>query len=353
MDNLIILHDGIDREGWLDARNSYNGKPIITATQAAAIVGSHPYAKMIDVWNEKTDPDYDREANRNKWLDERADLGVSREAEIIEWVTKDPLTGGPGAPFTPNVALVGTAEAVEKGHASTPDAFKRVGSKLVLLECKTTQQDWEGKGVPQHVIDQCLWQMYTTGATNVWIGVERYSWSKGVATFESRWLTKVLPWPSRLEYILKAVAWFEHCLAEGIAPESDIDLLTEIEIEFDDTAETIAQKKRDAEDFARIDADLAELHDLRESIKPQLARIAEIEESIKPYVKQFDGRRVWLVGSRMIAKLVRGNRVNYNQKALPEDMQRSITGWVESETVKIEPNPDYTPATPIESEINA
>lgn len=227
MKDLTILADGTDEAAWLAARI-----PVITATQAAAIAGSHPYYKLIDVWNEKTDPNHDSEAGRNAYLMARAAVGAEREPEIIEWATDLPVTGGPRAPFTPSHALVTRPELIEEypflPPAATPDAWKTVLGKLILLECKTTQQDWEESGLPQHIYDQVLWQRWTTGAVTVWVAVERTEWTgrgaNKVASIVGRSILKVSEDdPVRLAFLQERVAEFREMVAEGIAPESDID----------------------------------------------------------------------------------------------------------------------------------
>jgi hypothetical protein len=106
---LVVLDDGRDRAKWLEAR-----KPVVTATQAAAISGSHPYTSVLDVWEEKTNPDYVRESNPQ--LNMRADLGIEREPHIIEWAGEALKPGK----LWPNRALV--AADGRREDACTPDA---------------------------------------------------------------------------------------------------------------------------------------------------------------------------------------------------------------------------------------
>lgn len=336
MEQLTILATGDDRAAWLKARAA----GVITATQAAAIAGSHPYTKLIDVWNEKTDPDYDPDANRNKYLDERAKVGQDREQAILDWMSELPETGGPGKPFLANKALV--ALPGNPGHASTPDGYKRTAlGVLVLIECKTTQQNWEKDGLPQHVYDQCQWQIYTTGAVTVWIGAERYTWARGVATLAGTWVTKVHADPVRLAFLLAKVDQFEAWLREGIAPESDIDLSAEPVIEFDDDPAEVEAKLADWEALRAVDVAMDELAEIRERTAADLARAAILEGVIKSGVKVYDGRRIHLMGGRLIAKLVRGTKTNTNLKALDPELLRSLYTWAETETVRIEVNPEY------------
>jgi hypothetical protein len=339
---LKIYSTGEDREEWLGQRR---GK--YTATTVTAIVGSNPYTKLIDVWNDFTDPEYDGEELRNRWLEERAAFGQQREPEIIKWASADPLTGGEGNPFIPSTALVGLPEHEAQRFTSTPDGYKfaREGV-LVLIECKASQQNWEKDGVPQHIYDQCQWQIYTTGAVTVWLAQELVKWvGRGAnkqAEVIGRYLVPIRRDDARLAWMLAKVEWFEGLLTEGIAPESDIDLRELEAPEFDATEEEMAEWAQ----LTEADALLTELAEIRERAKLDADRDAVIVDLLKPIAKQFEGRRIWLIGTRFTAKLVRGTRAVVNTKALPLDTQRSITSWAESETVKFEPNPEYVaPAT--------
>lgn len=340
LDHLPMLSDGEDRDQWLAAR-----VPVITATQAAAIVGSHPYTKIIDVWNEKTDPDHDPDALRNRWLEERAQLGTEREPEIIEWATQDDITGGPGAPFIPNKRLV--AKPGMERHAATPDGGKMVGKKLVLIECKATQQRWDETGVPQHILDQCYWQLHVTGAVTVWLAVEFYEWKgKGqnkVPVLVGQWLKPIQQYPERLAFILSEVEKFEGWLRDGIAPESDVVLDPEPAIEFDDSPEQIAEKMAIAEEAKRLDALLTEQDVIEREIADKVKRSKAIAAQVKKIAVQYDGRRVHLIGQRRIAQLVRYNSTKVDTGKLDEKTLRSITSWAESERMTIVPNPEYMP----------
>jgi predicted phage-related endonuclease len=325
---LIVLSTGENREEWLEDR-----KLFYTATQASAIAGSHPYAKMIDVWNEKTDPNYDREANRNKWLDERAELGVSREPEILAWASADPKTGGKGAPFLANRMLLATPEALERNEAATPDGLKWVGRgssrKLILLEAKATQQEWDVKGIPQHIYDQVQWQYRVTGAFTVWLAVEVWAWvgtgKNKHPEFLRNFVVRIDPDERRQEFLAAEVAKFDAWLREGIAPESDVDL-----------------REDDDEEARHIVALLDELAEITDRIKEDTDRMAEIKAELSAEVKTYEGRRIHLIGRRFIAKLVRFNKSNVDTSKLEPEVLRSITTWSESERVSYDPNPEYT-----------
>lgn len=339
---LKIYSTGEDREEWLGKRR---GK--YTATTVTAIVGSNPYTKLIDVWNDFTDPEYDPDALRNRWLEERAAFGQQREPEIIKWASEDPRTGGSGNPFIPSTALVGLPEHEAQRFACTPDGYKFAREDaLVLIECKASQQNWEADGVPQHIYDQCQWQIYTTGAVTVWLAQELVKWvgrgSNKQAEVVGQFLLPIQRDRARIEWMLSRVEWFEGLLSEGIAPESDIDLRELDEPGFDATEEELAEWAQ----LVEADALLTELAEIRERAKVDADRDAEIVDLLKPIAKQFEGRRIWLIGTRFTAKLVRGTRTVVNTKALAPELQRSITSWTESETVKFEPNPEYVaPAT--------
>lgn len=343
---LKIYSTGEDREEWLAARR---GK--YTATTVTAIVGSNPYTKLIDVWNDFTDPEFDPDALRNRWLEERAAFGQQREPEIIKWASEDPRTGGPGNPFTPSTALVGLPEHEAQRYTSTPDGYKFArADALVLIECKASQQNWEADGIPQHIYDQCIWQLFTTGAVTVWLAQELVKWvGRGAnkqAEVIGRYLVSIQMDEARLAWMLAKVEWFEGLLAEGIAPESDIDL-RELEAPgFDSTEEEMAEWAQ----LVEADALLTELAEIRERAKADADRDAEIVDLLKPIAKQFEGRRIWLIGTRFTAKLVRGTRTITNTKALPLEEQRRITSWTESETVKFEPNPEYVAPAATETE---
>lgn len=348
LDKLVTLSDGEDRDQWLAARAVPD---LLTATQISAVAGSNPYTKLIDVYNEKTDPNYDREYLRNIYLEERAELGNQRESEIIEWATQDPRSGGPGAPFTPNKRLV--ASKKRPGLACTPDGAKLVGRKLVLIECKTTQTRWDQKGIPQHILDQMYIQIHVTGAVTCWLAAEFYEWSgKGAnktATLVGTMLEPIQQHPERLEFLLAKKAEFDHWVADGIAPESDVFLEDAPEVDFDDSPDEAAEKIAQAAEAARIDAALTELAEIEARIAADVKREKTIKADLKKAVGQYDGRRVHLVGKRMIAQLVRFNSEKKDTSMLDEKTLRSITTWPESERLTVVANPDYV--APVEGEL--
>lgn len=342
LDSLTTLNDGADRDAWLAAR-----VPIITATQATAIAGSNPYTKLIDVWNEKTDPNYDPDYLRNVYLEERAALGTEREPEIIAWATEDARTGGPNAPFIPNKRLVGNPKI--PGLGCTPDGAKKVGRKLILIECKATQQRWDQVGVPQHILDQVYFQLYVTGAFTVWLAVEFYEWSgrgkNKVATRVGTMLMPIQQNQKRLDFILGKIEEFQRWRAEDIAPESDVILDADPVFSFDDTPEEIAEKEAQAAEAHRIDALLDELAKVQEEAKPLTERIDQIKAEVGNVTKQYEGRRVHLVGHRMIAKLTRFHRTSVDTKKLDPKILEEITTWPESSRMVFEPNPEWQPQT--------
>jgi len=340
---LVVINDGTDEVSWLaDRRGLY------TATQVTAIAGSNPYTKVIDVWNSFTDPDFDPDAERNRWLEERAAFGQEREPEIIKWASEDPLTGGPGNPFVASKALVTLPELVALDYASTPDGFKFArDNALVLIECKASQQKWEQDGIPQHIYDQTQWQMFTTGAVTVWLAQDLVEWRGRGANKQAhvvgRYLVAIHPDPNRLAFLLSRVEWFKGLVRDGIAPESDIDLRDIIQAEPDpflsDDDELAAWTEA-----VQLDEYMSELAQIREEIAPRVAREAELVKLIKPVVTAYEGRRIHMIGERFIAKLVRGTKVTNNTKLLPLEDQRRIQSWAETETLRLEPNPEYVAA---------
>ena len=347
------LDDGTDRARWLAIRRG-----LITATQAAAIAGSHPYTKLIDVWNQHTDPDHDPDVDRNQWLDERAANGTEREPEILAWASKRPWAR---KRWTPSTALVGHPEHPK--HAATPDAWAFVGDVLELAEAKTTSQDWHGvdldaggtwaaataTDLPQHIVDQCLWQLYVTGAARVRVYVERTEWSgrgkSRTATVVGREVHVVESDPARLAVILDEVARFEWHLAEGIAPESDLRIDDLLDLDpfaaSEDDLATAAQ-------LARLDELLTEVADLDDAIAVQVKRRGDAEAEAKRIVKGLDyvGRRVHLIGTRRIVKLTRFLKSSLNASAIPADVARAATEWKRIERVAIEANPEYVHPIP-------
>jgi len=341
LDHLVTLSTGEDRDEWLAAR-----VPVITATQSSAIAGSNPYTRLIDVWNEKTDPDYNADHLRNVYLEERAALGTEREPEIIAWATEDDRTGGPRAPFPPNSRLV--AHPDRPRLACTPARAQMVGKKLVLIECKTTQTRWDQKGIPQHILDQCYFQLYVTGAVTVWLAVEMYEWSgrgkNKVATLVETMLVPIQQDDRRLAFILEKIEEFRGWVRDGIAPESDVVLSSTPEIGFDDTPEEIQAKIDAAAEAAKIDAELTELDELEDRVAADLARIDEIKQRHKAIVSQYEGRRVHLIGERRIIKFTRYNQETRDVKKLPPETLREITSWTERTRMVVDRNPEYVPA---------
>ena len=340
MKTLTTLSDGKDRAQWLDAR-----KPVITATQCATIVGSHPYTTLVELWNEKTDPGWAGE-DRNRFLDERAALGTEREPHIIAWASERAELGT--GKLYPNRELV--ADPSDLTRACTPDAFKyrRGSDRPILVDAKTTQQNWNrsggiGKpvGVPQHTIDQMLWSYMVTNAQEVWLAVEQYAWNKGTPTLVDTHLIFVPFDQVRLDYILAAVVRFEGWMRDSIAPESDISILEGFDVDFDDDGATIERKTAGRDAAVQLDNLLSELADRRERVADDLAAIKALEDQIKAAPKEYDGRRVRLIGTRMVAELIRGTRKTVDDTLLDPDQLRAATTYVQSETVKISVNPEY------------
>lgn len=346
--DLVIMSTGEDRAEWLAARTG-----VVTATQAAAIAGSHPYVTITDVWNEHTDPEHTDDPSRFRWTQDRIDLGVAREPHIIAWASEDERTGGAAAPFEASSALMRHKD-VPPNRGCTPDGLKWVRGKLVLLEAKTTGKDWEATGIPAHVYDQCQWQLDTTKATTVWLAVETYEWTgRGkakVPVLVKTWLHPIQRDESRLAFLHERVAEFEGWKADGIAPETVLDLATAYVVGFDDTPEEAAAKMADAAEAAHIESIMDEAAEIKRELAAPQARLAEIEEEVKTYVKSYDGRRVELISEQLTTKLSRSFTAKRDPSKLDEATLRSITTWPESQRVTLALNPDYTPPTTPESE---
>lgn len=342
LDHLTMLSDGIDRDEWLKARANPD---LITATQAAAIAGSHPYTKLIDVWNEKTDPNYDPEYLRNAWLEERAALGSEREPEIIAWATEEAATGGPGAPFIPNSRLVASKD--NPGDGCTPDGAKIVpgSNALVLIECKATQTRWDEVGVPQHIEDQIYWQLHATGALTVWLAVEFYEWrGRGKNKTPVKVGQMLVPYQQnerRIAFLLAKVAEFRQWQADGIAPESDVYLSTDPGVGFDDSPEEAAEKIAAAEEAARLDALLTEEAALSAEITDKEKRRKAIGAEIKKVAQQYTGRRIHLIGTKRIAMYTRHDAKVVDTKLLDRKTLDGITSWAARDRLVIEANPEY------------
>lgn len=342
----IELHDGLDEAEWLATRRG-----VITATGAAACAASNPYYSIVQLWEEQTNPEWDAESARNRWLDMYAANGHVAEPRIIEWASKRLLMK-----FQPSHALVARATDVDAGlsepAAATPDGWAYAGTHTELIEAKTAQKDWAPippgqveedpwvvyandpfeTCVPQHVQDQCEWQLYVTEAEVVWIALEVTKWegrgTNKVATVVGRRIIEYRSNPARRAFLIERVEWFRYLKAEGIAPESELDL-------------------RDADPFedtegAGIAAALDRIAELDEALKPLQSERDELAATVKKYMTGLEGRRVDAVASKYTARLVRSFQSKTNTAALTESERRRITTWSERETMTIVPTQEGT-----------
>lgn len=345
---LPVLDDGTDRERWLQARRT-GGR--ITATQAAAIVGSHPYLKQIEVWNAHTDPEFDPEFGRNEYLEIRAALGSDREEEILANASK----GKRGRNrWTHNVALFAHPE--HPTHAATPDAWRILlvagVIEIEVAEAKATQQAWGDDpevDLPQHIVDQVLWQAYVVGAARGRVFSERVEWAgKGkdaTATIVGATEHVVELDPARLDVILAEVATFERYLREGIAPESDLRIADLVDLDpFEASAEDLAF----AAEVRAIDDLLTELAEIDDAIAAASKRrkVAEAEVKRRATALGFEGRRVHLIGTRSIVKTTRFLVAKLHKDRLPSDLVRRATTWERQERNAIEANPEWVRPEP-------
>lgn len=331
MKNMTALADSTDREAWLKARKHIeNGVPLITASQVSSIVGTNPYTKLIDVWNEKHDPDWTEE--RNWRLDERAAYGNAQEASLVEFASQEL-----GIKVTANTILY-TSERTP-GDACTPDAYgyRPRKKRPVIVDAKTTETDWRTKGVAPHVLDQMLWTWHVTDAEEIWLAVEHVKWTKGTPTVLERYMIEVPldEWAhNRLAFLKEQVAEFRRMVAEDIAPESDIDIR---DIGFDTDPE-------DAALFAKAEAALVEIAEIDERTAEDIKRRAVLVDQVKAAVKEYGGRRVHLIGTRKIAKLVRFWSAKPHPEKLDARALAATITWEPSERVVIEDNPEWQPA---------
>lgn len=345
--NAVELHDGLDEGEWLATRRG-----VITATGASACAGSHPYYSIVQLWEEQTNPDWDAEAARDRWLDMYAANGHVAEPRIIEWASE-----ALGIAFTPSHALVGLRADIESGMAepaaATPDGFAETSDdgSGELIEAKTAQKDWavppEGwqpggmtpwivradddwkTDVPQHVQDQCEWQLYVTELDVVWIALEVTKWTgrgtNKVATVVGRRIIEYRSNPARRAFLIERVEWFRNLKAEGIAPESEVDLRDIDPFEDTEAADAAAALDR----IAELDEQISPLQDERDRLAAE----------VKDYVRGLEGRRIDAVASKYTARLVRSFPAKTDTKALTETERRRITTWSERETMTIVPTP--------------
>lgn len=348
MGTAVELHDGLDEGEWLATRRG-----VITATAASACAGSQPYYSIVQLWEEQTNPEWDAESARNRWLDMYAANGHVAEPRIIEWAGQ-----ALGVTFTPSHALVGRLRDIEAGlsepAAATPDGINY--SLGELIEAKTAQKDWapppEGwdgdvwivhadddwkTDVPQHVQDQCEWQLHVTSLLTVWIAVEVTKWTgrgtNKVPTVVGRRVIEYRSNPARRAFLIERVEWFRYLKAEGIAPESEVDLRTIDAAGIDPFADDDDPVLSGV--AARVALD--RIAELDEALKPLQEERDRLSAEVKAYVTGLEGRRVDAVASKYTARLIRSFQSKTNTAALTTAERRRITTWSERETMTIVP----------------
>lgn len=327
MKHLTPLADSTDRPAWLEAR-----RHVITASQVSTIAGSNPYTGIVDLWNEKNDPTWTED--RNWRLDERAAYGRMREPHILEWAGDDPQIGGR---LTPNTTLY--CHPDRPGEACTPDAWRvskrKDGDVLIVVDAKATETDWLTKGVPQYIVDQMLWTWRVTGCQRIFLAVERVKWTKGTPTTIDRYVIEI-PLDAgaqrRLDFLLEQVDLFQQMLEDGIAPESDIDMRA---IGFDtDPADAVL--------FSTTDALLDQIAEIEDRIGADVKLLADLKAQVKAAATEFHGRRVHLIGTRRIAKLVRFWTAKPDYSQIDPREVAAVTSWVPSDRLVIEANPEWS-----------
>lgn len=321
---LLALGDqSLDEAAWQEARRLR-----VSATQATAIVGSSPYLNVMDVWNSKLDPNWKNVLPPIALR--RANFGSQREAEIVKWASADPRTGA--GDFIPNSTFYVREDDPRFG--ATPDAYKMIddGDRMVLLECKTTSQDWSTDGAPQHVYDQVQWQLFVTGAVACYVAKERVVWDGMDPTVVDTYLEYIERDDRRLEFMRGRVDWFLDLLEQGISPESDVDLLDD---DFDLEPEERAERQQ-------IEAWLSEVAEIDDRTRADASRRADLVKLVKAKIGQYEGRRIHMIGSRSTAKLTRSFRAVVHTELLGQDVLRPLTEWKETERLQI----DVRPSTP-------
>lgn len=330
MKHLLPLADSTDRAAWLEAR-----KPVITATQITAIVGSNPYAGILDVWNEKRDPTWTED--RSPYLDNAAEYGRHAEASLIAWASTQPEVGGK---LTANTTLFANPDHPD--DACTPDAYRvsRRGGRerLVIVDAKTASKDWRAEGVPQYITDQMLWTWHVTGCDRLFLAVEYVKRNRRMEVTEviDRFMVEVpldAASRKRLDFLREQAAEFRRMMVEDEAPASILDVR---EAEFDADPETVRE-------FAVVEAALARMAAIDAATAEHVTERAGLEAAVKAIAKRYAGKRVELVGTSGMVVLTRywSAKVDYSgfdQRAIAE-----ATSWVEQEraTVKVaHPQPE-------------
>lgn len=157
----MILNATEHRAEWLAARRKG-----ITATDAAAIVGLHPYKTALAVWHDKISEDAD---------DDLSDV------EKVEWGNRlEPVVAEKFASRHAEYDVLpspGLITGPEDWMLCTPDRLLKPPSErgnVGVLEIKTAGhrqlRRWDDDETPDEYVIQVMWQMLCTDANVGWIG---------------------------------------------------------------------------------------------------------------------------------------------------------------------------------------
>lgn len=173
---------------WLAARTSGIG-----GSEVATLMGANPYATPLDVWMAKVMP--------GQGIEENLPMKVGHELEPFVaglWAADHPAYS-----LTKPPALVRHAE-VSCAIASL-DYLATSEAETIVLEVKTTQQDW--LSLPERVWWQVQWQMACTGLERAEVAVlvrnrdfrtfsvdrDRFAQAEALADVERFWTEHVVP----------------------------------------------------------------------------------------------------------------------------------------------------------------
>jgi len=123
----------------------------MTASKIAAVVGTSPYESRFSLWHRMAGnigPQPQSDA---------MEYGHYLEPVLLRWFADK----HPELDVRP-----GLWETRDGWAGATPDgAYNPESGRLGLVQCKTSRLAWEwDDGVPPGYVDQCLWEMWVTGA---------------------------------------------------------------------------------------------------------------------------------------------------------------------------------------------
>jgi putative phage-type endonuclease len=247
-----------NRDAWLEARRTS-----VTATDAAAVMGVHPYKTPREVY-----------------LDKKGLLPEVQDNRFMEWGrTLEPVIGKKWSENNGLPIVQGdfTRHPKEPYFAATPDFL--VGDDAVL-EVKTAGhfagENFGESGtdaVPTQYLVQVLWQCFVTGRTKwhlaVLIGGNDYREFKGVADSDLI---------QRMAHLCRKF-WHEYILSDCPPPltghERDTNLVTKQHPE-DDGSEVVATWE--------LEEIIAELGHLRAELQDKELRRTQLENQIKEFM---------------------------------------------------------------------